>query len=65
MENLNIDNIHGGINLIKESLRGKKVLDNVNDMKKLHSLAGNSEWLGPGSRIRGSLQLLVLETNYC
>ncbi|XP_042958033.1 probable disease resistance protein RPP1 [Carya illinoinensis] len=54
MENLKIDNIHEGIDLIKESLQGKKVLvvlDKVNHMKQLHALAGNSEWLGPGSRI--------------
>ncbi|KAG6678055.1 hypothetical protein I3842_14G061000 [Carya illinoinensis] len=54
MENFKIDSIHEGIDLIKESLQGKKVLvvlDNVNHIKQLHALAGNSEWLGPGSRI--------------
>lgn len=52
--NLKIVNIHQGINLIKERLGGKKViivLDDVDDMNQLHALAGNSKWLGPGSRI--------------
>ncbi|XP_040994229.1 disease resistance protein RPV1-like [Juglans microcarpa x Juglans regia] len=64
MENLKIGNIHEGIDSIKESLQGKKVLvlDKVNHMKQLHALAGNSEWLGPGSRILATTRDEVLLT---
>jgi GTPase SAR1 family protein len=51
--NLKIDNVDRGINIIKERIRGKKVLvvvDDVDNFEKLHLLV-EKEWLGPGSRI--------------
>jgi hypothetical protein len=53
-KNLKIANIDRGINLIKERFRCKRVLvilDDVDHIKQLNSLAGSSEWFGPGSRI--------------
>ncbi|XP_062171135.1 disease resistance protein RUN1-like [Alnus glutinosa] len=51
--NLKIDNVDRGINIIKERIRGKKVLvvvDDVDDFEKLDPLV-EKEWLGPGSRM--------------
>jgi hypothetical protein len=51
--NLKIDNVDRGINIIKERIRGKKVLvvvDDVDDFEKLQPLV-EKEWLGLGSRI--------------
>jgi hypothetical protein len=51
---LKIANVDRGINLIKERFRCKRVLvilDDVDHLKQLNSLAGSSEWFGPGSRI--------------
>ncbi|XP_059431231.1 disease resistance protein RUN1-like isoform X2 [Corylus avellana] len=53
-KNLRIDNVDQGINLIEKRIHGKRVLvvlDDVDDLKQLHALVGNSEWFGPGSRI--------------
>jgi hypothetical protein len=53
MKLMKIDNVDGGVNIIKERIHGKKVLvvvDDVDDFEKLHSLV-EKEWLGPGSRI--------------
>ncbi|XP_050257545.1 TMV resistance protein N-like [Quercus robur] len=51
---IKIWNVHEGINIIGNRLRGKKVLivlDDVEDQKQLEALAGNLDWFGPGSRI--------------
>ncbi|XP_059434489.1 disease resistance protein RUN1-like isoform X2 [Corylus avellana] len=57
-KNLKIANVERGINLIKERFRCKRVLvilDDVDHLKQLNSLAGidrgSSEWFGPGSRV--------------
>ncbi|XP_030941090.1 TMV resistance protein N-like [Quercus lobata] len=51
---IEIWNVHEGIKIIGNRLRGKKVLivlDDVEDQKQLEALAGNLDWFGPGSRI--------------
>ena len=51
---IKIWNVHEGLNIIGNRLRGKKVLivlDDVEDQKQLEALAGNLDWFGPGSRI--------------
>ena len=51
---INLGNIHEGINIIGNRLRGKKVLiilDDVDGEKQLKALVGNHNWFGPGSRI--------------
>ncbi|KAB1218978.1 TMV resistance protein N [Morella rubra] len=51
---LKIGNVDRGINLIKERLCCKRVLvvlDDVDHFKQLNSLAGDSKWFGPGSRV--------------
>ena len=51
---IKIWNVHEGINIIGNRLRGKKVLivlDDVDGEKQLEALAGNHDWFGPGSRI--------------
>ena len=51
---INLGNIHEGINIIGNRLRGKKVLiilDDVDGQKQLKALVGNHNWFGPGSRI--------------
>ncbi|CAL5347748.1 unnamed protein product [Camellia sinensis] len=53
-KNLKIDNVYRGINLMKESLHSKKVLivlDDVDHLSQLNTLAGNHDLFGPGSRI--------------
>ena len=43
-----------GIPYIKERLHSKKILlilDDVDDMKQLHALAGGPDWFGSGSRV--------------
>jgi hypothetical protein len=53
-KNLKIANVDRGINFIKERFRCKRVLvilDDVDHLKQLNSLAGSLEWFGPGSRI--------------
>ncbi|KAL4632214.1 hypothetical protein ACB092_04G035700 [Castanea dentata] len=51
---IKISNVHQGIKIIGNRLRGKKVLivlDDVEDQKQLEALAGDLDWFGPGSRI--------------
>ncbi|XP_037495005.1 disease resistance protein RUN1 [Jatropha curcas] len=52
--NITIWNAHSGINEIKSKLRHKKVLivlDDINQLNQLKSLAGMVDWFGNGSRI--------------
>ncbi|KAM3305710.1 disease resistance protein RUN1-like [Capsicum chacoense] len=52
--NFRVNNVHGGINLIRERLRSKKVLivlDDVDHRSQLEALAGNRDWFGSGSRV--------------
>ncbi|XP_050206324.1 TMV resistance protein N-like [Mercurialis annua] len=52
--NIIVWDVHGGVNEIKSRLRHKKVLiilDDVNHLEQLKSLAGMSDWFGSGSRI--------------
>lgn len=54
IKNLPFENVDRGIYLIKELLARKKVLlvlDDVDHVKQLHALAGNTDWFGAGSRI--------------
>jgi Leucine-rich repeat (LRR) protein len=53
-KNLNIRTLNENFNVIKERLSRKKVfivLDDVDGVKQLETLAGKHEWFGPGSRI--------------
>jgi len=71
MENIpNINNVDEGINLIEETIQGKRVLivlDGVDDLKQLNALVGNSISFGPGSRViatsRGEQLLTELEAD--
>ncbi|XP_031250587.1 disease resistance-like protein DSC1 [Pistacia vera] len=52
--NLHVDDVSHGINLIRRRLYRKKVflvLDDVDQLKQLKSLAWEREWFGSGSRI--------------
>ncbi|XP_019152024.1 PREDICTED: TMV resistance protein N-like [Ipomoea nil] len=54
MKGLQINNVFEGTNMIRRRLRGKKVLivlDDVDHIDQLESLAGNRDWFGKGSRI--------------
>ncbi|XP_059445383.1 disease resistance protein RPV1-like [Corylus avellana] len=54
MNQVNINNADEGIRLIKEAIQGKRVLivlDNVDELKQLYTLIGNSKCFGPGSRV--------------
>ncbi|KAL7177151.1 hypothetical protein ACSBR2_030482 [Camellia fascicularis] len=54
IKNLKIGSVDRGINLMKERLHSKKVLivlDDVDQLTQLNTLAGNRDWFGPGSRI--------------
>jgi len=54
MKRANICDSSRGIEMIKRKLQCKKilvVLDDVDDRKQLESLAAESKWFGPGSRI--------------
>ena len=47
-------NINKGINIIKARLSSKKVLiviDDVDELEQLESVAGSPKWFGPGSTI--------------
>ncbi|XP_031121032.1 TMV resistance protein N-like [Ipomoea triloba] len=51
---LEIDNVDEGISLIKERLRSKRVLnvlDDIDDISQLESLAGHRNWFGSSSTI--------------
>ncbi|CAL5348647.1 unnamed protein product [Camellia sinensis] len=53
-KNLKIASVDRGMNLIKERLHSKRVLivlDDVDQLRQLNSLAGNRDWFGPRSRI--------------
>ncbi|KAJ8531261.1 hypothetical protein K7X08_026695 [Anisodus acutangulus] len=53
-ENFRVNNVHRGINLIRERLRSKKVLvvlDDVDHRSQVEALAGNRDWFGSGSRV--------------
>ncbi|XP_040995190.1 TMV resistance protein N-like [Juglans microcarpa x Juglans regia] len=53
-EKINIWDVRGGINMIKNRLFSRKVLivlDDVDKEQQLEALAGNHDWFGPGSRI--------------
>ncbi|XP_048132663.1 disease resistance protein RUN1-like [Rhodamnia argentea] len=53
-KSLTVFNASGGSRLIQERLSNKKVLiilDDVNDLGQLDSLAGDCKWFGKGSRI--------------
>jgi hypothetical protein len=48
-KNLKIFNVDGGIKLIEKRIQGQKaliVLDDVDHVKQLHALVGNSKWFG-------------------
>ncbi|XP_028066981.1 TMV resistance protein N-like [Camellia sinensis] len=54
IKNLKIGSVDRRINLIKERLHSKRVLivlDDVDQLSQLNSLAGNRDWFGPRSRI--------------
>jgi hypothetical protein len=71
MENIpSINNVDEGINLIEDTIQGKRVLivlDGVDDLKQLNALVGNSISFGPGSRViatsRGEQLLTELEAH--
>ncbi|CAK9153727.1 unnamed protein product [Ilex paraguariensis] len=53
-KNLTVGNIHRGIRLMKERLCSKRiiiVLDDVDHISQLNSLAGNHDWFGSRTRI--------------
>ncbi|XP_008222874.1 PREDICTED: TMV resistance protein N-like [Prunus mume] len=53
-EKLKVTNVYKGVTMIKEWLRGRRVLlvlDDVDDMEQLHKLVGACDWFGVGSRI--------------
>nr|XP_048330820.1 disease resistance protein RPV1-like [Ziziphus jujuba var. spinosa] len=52
--NLKVGNIHRGINIIKERLCNKRlflILDDVDELDQLETLAGGHDWFGSGIRI--------------
>ncbi|CAL8989693.1 unnamed protein product [Prunus brigantina] len=54
VKKLKVTNIDKGVAMIKNRLSNKKVLlilDDVNQLEQLHSLARGSDWFGSGSRI--------------
>ncbi|CAL5347674.1 unnamed protein product [Camellia sinensis] len=54
IKNLKIGSADRGMNLIKERLHSKRVLivlDDVDQLSQLNTLARNRDWFGPGSRI--------------
>jgi len=51
---IKLDHVSEGIPIIKERLCRKKILlilDDVNNIKQLHALAGGLDWFGYGSRV--------------
>ncbi|XP_050254570.1 disease resistance protein RUN1-like [Quercus robur] len=51
---LEVHNVHDGVDIIKRRLHNKKillVLDDVNDLEQLNKLAGERCWFGSSSRI--------------
>ncbi|KAK9995064.1 hypothetical protein SO802_024767 [Lithocarpus litseifolius] len=54
LENLNLQDVDDGVQMIKNRLHNKKillVLDDVNELDQLKKLAGEHCWFGSGSRI--------------
>ncbi|XP_020418266.1 TMV resistance protein N-like [Prunus persica] len=54
VKKLKVTNVDKGVAMIKKRLSNKKVLlilDDVNQLEQLHSLARGSDWFGSGSRI--------------
>ncbi|CAL5413883.1 unnamed protein product [Camellia sinensis] len=54
IKNLKIGSVERGMNLIKERLHSKRVLivlDDLDQLRQVNSLAGNRDWFGPRSRI--------------
>lgn len=54
LEKIKLGSIHGGINVIKERLCSRRVLvvlDDVDHLDQLRTLAGGHEWFGSGSKI--------------
>ncbi|XP_060671042.1 disease resistance protein Roq1-like [Ziziphus jujuba] len=53
-QNLKVGSTHRRINIIRERLCHKSVLlilDNVDQLDQLETLAGGQDWFGPGSRV--------------
>ncbi|KAL6179211.1 hypothetical protein ACLB2K_050727 [Fragaria x ananassa] len=51
---IKVGSIDGGINVIKERLRCRRVLviiDDIDQLDDLYAIAGNHDWFGSGSRI--------------
>ncbi|CAN6699570.1 unnamed protein product [Malus baccata var. baccata] len=49
-----ISNVDGGISMIKQHFRHRRVLvvmDNIDEVEQLNAIVGNRDWFGPGSRI--------------
>ncbi|KAL7208400.1 hypothetical protein ACSBR1_030203 [Camellia fascicularis] len=54
LKNLKIGSVDRGMNLIEKRLHSKRVLivlDDVDQLSQLNSLAANRDWFGPGSKI--------------
>lgn len=54
LENIELRNIHRGIKVVREKLCSRRVLivlDDLNHLDQLRTLAGGSEWFGSGSVI--------------
>ncbi|TQD99621.1 hypothetical protein C1H46_014757 [Malus baccata] len=53
-EKFEISSVDGGIRLIKQQFRHRRVLvimDNIDKVEQLNAIAGNHDWFGPKSRI--------------
>ncbi|CAN6699565.1 unnamed protein product [Malus baccata var. baccata] len=53
-EKFEISSVDGGIRLIKQQFRRRRVLvimDNIDEVEQLNAIAGNHDWFGPKSRI--------------
>ena len=71
-DNLKVDNICGGTNLIRQILKSKKVLlilDDVGDSKEVENLLGECNWFASGSRViittRNKQVLTSLGIDHC
>ncbi|PWA66773.1 toll/interleukin-1 receptor (TIR) domain-containing protein [Artemisia annua] len=53
-KDINVNSVHEGTNMMKNLLRGRKVLivlDDVDDIEQLEVLAGKHDWFKSGSRV--------------
>ncbi|PWA64951.1 toll/interleukin-1 receptor (TIR) domain-containing protein [Artemisia annua] len=53
-ENITVSSVHEGTNMMKNMMRGRKVLivlDDVDDIEQLEALAGEPDWFKLGSRV--------------